>query len=407
MSTSRRRSTAVIAATTLIVAGLGAAVAGPGQAVTSGVAPAAKAAKAKPAKALTDNAVFFASDGLRQDLVKKYADQGLMPTMRSFLRNGVSAADDGLLTQAPPNTGAGWYTLATGAWPGVHGSTNNTFHKNGDAFGATAPPPSTPACCRPSRSRRPPSAAASRSPRSSGPADATRRSTGRRSTSGPSTPAAVSRRTSSAGRRRLFDDPAFIAAFGLQFDHPAGFAGQAPFPQAAPTPATGWTNVPTSYSPAMEMRLRVLDCRRRQVRPQRLPLRQHQRRHHQLRPGAVLDDQGRRRRRRRRGRGRVGRRQGDDLRRHARRQDRRHAGPGRGDVGRPVPGPVVPHLGDPGHRELADLARRGGLHRVRRVPGHRVPDVDGCRLRRPRGRHRQRADVRRPGPRTGPPATGR
>ena len=39
-----------------------------------------------------------------------------------------------MLTQAPPNTGAGWYTLATGAWPGVHGSTNNTFHKNGDAF---------------------------------------------------------------------------------------------------------------------------------------------------------------------------------------------------------------------------------------------------------------------------------
>ena len=25
-----------------------------------------------------------------------------------------------MLTQAPPNTGAGWYTMATGAWPGVH-----------------------------------------------------------------------------------------------------------------------------------------------------------------------------------------------------------------------------------------------------------------------------------------------
>ena len=43
----------------------------------------------------------------------------------------------GCSTQAPPNTGAGWYTLATGAWPGVHGSTNNTFHKNGDPFGGT------------------------------------------------------------------------------------------------------------------------------------------------------------------------------------------------------------------------------------------------------------------------------
>jgi hypothetical protein len=37
----------------------------------------------------------------------------------------------------------------------------------------------------------------------------------------------------------LFDDPAFIRSFGLQFDHPAGFAGQAPFPGAAPVPATG------------------------------------------------------------------------------------------------------------------------------------------------------------------------
>ncbi|HEU5086282.1 MAG TPA: alkaline phosphatase family protein, partial [Roseiflexaceae bacterium] len=39
----------------------------------------------------------------------------------------------------------------------------------------------------------------------------------------------------------------------------AGFAGQAPYAAAAPTPATGWTNVPTSYSPAQEMHLRVVD----------------------------------------------------------------------------------------------------------------------------------------------------
>ena len=60
-------------------------------------------------------AVFFASDGLRQDLVERYAAKGLMPTMRSFLRHGVHARGDGMLTQAPPNTGAGWYTMATGA----------------------------------------------------------------------------------------------------------------------------------------------------------------------------------------------------------------------------------------------------------------------------------------------------
>ena len=71
---------------------------------------------------------------MRQDQVEKYAAQGLMPTMASFLKHGASATGEGLLTEAPPNTGAGWYSLATGAWPGVHGSTNNTFHINGSTF---------------------------------------------------------------------------------------------------------------------------------------------------------------------------------------------------------------------------------------------------------------------------------
>ena len=55
------------------------------------------------------------------------------------------------------------------------------------------------------------------------------------------------------------DSEAFTRSFGLQFDHPAGFAGNAPFAAAAPSPATGWTNVPTSFSPAQQMRLRVID----------------------------------------------------------------------------------------------------------------------------------------------------
>ena len=59
----------------------------------------------------------------------------------------------------------------------------------------------------------------------------------------------------------LFDHAANIRAFGLQFDHSGRVPGgqAAPFPGAAPTPATGWTGVPQSFSPAMEMRLRVLD----------------------------------------------------------------------------------------------------------------------------------------------------
>ena len=75
--------------------------------------------------------LFFASDGLRQDAVEKLSDDKVTPGFRELLRKGAYASGDGLLTQAPPNTGAGWFTLATGAWPAVHGSTNNTFFRTG------------------------------------------------------------------------------------------------------------------------------------------------------------------------------------------------------------------------------------------------------------------------------------
>ena len=47
------------------------------------------------------------------------------------------------------------------------------------------------------------------------------------------------------------DQERLIASFGLQFDHPAGFAGNAPFPQAAPTDATGGSAVRVEASAAM------------------------------------------------------------------------------------------------------------------------------------------------------------
>src|SRR3954462_11865112 len=78
--------------------------------------------------------LFFTSDGMRQDAIERYADDGVVPGFRDLLKHGAFASDHGLLTQAPPNTGAGWFTMATGAWPAVHGSTNNTFHINGGTF---------------------------------------------------------------------------------------------------------------------------------------------------------------------------------------------------------------------------------------------------------------------------------
>jgi 2',3'-cyclic-nucleotide 2'-phosphodiesterase (5'-nucleotidase family)/predicted AlkP superfamily phosphohydrolase/phosphomutase len=70
--------------------------------------------------------VLFSSDGMRPDLMQLYAATGVMPTYASLMRGGATG-DNGLTQGFPPNTGQGWYTMATGAWPGVHGSTNNTF----------------------------------------------------------------------------------------------------------------------------------------------------------------------------------------------------------------------------------------------------------------------------------------
>jgi 2',3'-cyclic-nucleotide 2'-phosphodiesterase (5'-nucleotidase family)/predicted AlkP superfamily phosphohydrolase/phosphomutase len=219
------------------------------------VAPATATAVQPPR---TDTAVFFAADGLRQDLVDRY--RKTLPTMDSFFRRGVHATGNGMRTQAPPNTGAGWYSLATGAWPGVHGSTNNTFHRNGQAFAnrTTAFDPGVLQA----------ETIAQSAERGGLKVAQVEWAGGRNATiAGPT----IDFRSFFSGRGVttnfigaegdvLFDDVPFIGAFGLQFDHPAGYAGQAPFAGAAPTAATGWTNVPVSHSPAMEMRMRVIDA---------------------------------------------------------------------------------------------------------------------------------------------------
>ena len=212
-------------------------------------------------KAPTDTAVFFAADGLRQDIVARYVAKGLLPTMTSFLRKGTLAQRNGLLTQAPPNTGAGWYSLATGAWPGVHGSTNNTFHISGQPFANRT------AAFDPNVLQA--ESIAQSAERGGLKVAQVEWAGGRNATiNGPtidfqsffSGRGVATNFTGKAGDV-LFDDAPFIASFGLQFDHPAGYAGQPAFPAAAPTPATGWTGpLPTTYSPAREMRLRVLDA---------------------------------------------------------------------------------------------------------------------------------------------------
>jgi len=77
--------------------------------------------------------LLFSSDGMRPDLMEKYAAEGAMPTYAGLMQEGVKGAN-GMLQAFPPNTGVGWYTMATGTWSSEHGSTNNTFHRTGDAF---------------------------------------------------------------------------------------------------------------------------------------------------------------------------------------------------------------------------------------------------------------------------------
>jgi 2',3'-cyclic-nucleotide 2'-phosphodiesterase (5'-nucleotidase family)/predicted AlkP superfamily phosphohydrolase/phosphomutase len=98
----------------------------------SATAPtAAPAASAPPAR--TDTALLYSSDGMRPDLMEKYAGQGAMPTYASLMSSGVRGRN-GMVQAFPPNTGVGWYTMATGTYPSEHGSTNNTYFRQGDAF---------------------------------------------------------------------------------------------------------------------------------------------------------------------------------------------------------------------------------------------------------------------------------
>ena len=85
-----------------------------------------------PANApLTSKVIFFSSDGMRPDLMEKYAAQGAMPTYAALMAAGVRG-DNGMVQAFPPNTGVGWYTMMTGTYPGEHGSTNNTYHRVGE-----------------------------------------------------------------------------------------------------------------------------------------------------------------------------------------------------------------------------------------------------------------------------------
>src|SRR6188474_809294 len=100
-------------------------------AAATGALGVGKATATANAAAAAPRTVMFASDGMRPDLMEKYAGEGLMPTYAAMMAQGVRGAN-GMQQGFPPNTGVGWYTLATGTWPSEHGSTNNTYHRVGE-----------------------------------------------------------------------------------------------------------------------------------------------------------------------------------------------------------------------------------------------------------------------------------
>lgn len=211
-----------------------------GSSFAPGVVRAADAAQA-PSVPMTEKLIFFAADGMRPDLMESYAAQGLMPTYSELMAQGVRG-DNGLVQAFPPNTGVGWYTLATGTYPSEHGSTNNTFFRIGEgnfnnrtSFSATGMLQADTLLQASERAGKTVVAMEWVGARSLAPA-----------LQGP----VVDFRTFFSNRGVLLNydlagQPAGANAFGVSYQ------------RVDLDPAAGWTNTPASFSPAMQELLKV------------------------------------------------------------------------------------------------------------------------------------------------------
>ena len=169
------------------------------------------------------------------------------------------------------------------------------------------------------------------------------------------------------------DIPANITAFGVQYD------------KIDPVPATGWTGVPQSFSPAKEMHMAVRDTLAA-TGIDKYGLNAYiydSKNDHKARYDRVLFS------RTKSGADAVANLKEGELAdvkvkisrhagRRARRQDRRDARQGRAPRAGPVAGAAVPHVGDARDRDVAELDRRAGLHRqLRGLRGRALPVLAG------------------------------
>jgi 2',3'-cyclic-nucleotide 2'-phosphodiesterase (5'-nucleotidase family)/predicted AlkP superfamily phosphohydrolase/phosphomutase len=185
--------------------------------------------------------VMFAADGMRPDLLVRYAQDGALPTITGLIGNGVRG-ENGLLQGYPGNTGVGWHTLATGTWPGEHGSTNNTFHRGGEADFAASSSAFEPGILQADTIAQ----AAERA----GETVVAVEWVGARGYDPPLQGPVVDFRSFFSDRGVLVNydlpgQPAGADAFGVAYQ------------RVDLRPAEDWTNVPQSFSPAMEQQLKL------------------------------------------------------------------------------------------------------------------------------------------------------
>ena len=200
-------------------------------------------AKPGPAeKPSADKVILYASDGMRPDLMERYAGLGILPTYAQMLATG-ARGDNGLKQAFPPNTGVGWHTLATGAWPSTHGSTNNTFFRQGESnFNNRTSPLSTNGIVQ---------------------ADTLPQAAERAGKKVVSMEWVGARTYTPALQGPVVDFRNFFSDRGIlaNYDVPGQPAGANTFgvsyQRVGLDPAAGWTNVPASNSPAMQETLKL------------------------------------------------------------------------------------------------------------------------------------------------------
>lgn len=196
---------------------------------------------ANPGKPAAEKVIFFAADGMRPDLMERYVMEGAMPTYEDLLVGGVKG-ENGLVQAFPPNTGVGWYTLVTGAYPGEHGSTNNTFFRTGESSFNNRTSFATTGILQ-----------ADTLPQAAERAGKTVVSVewvGARNFVPPLQGPVVDFRTFFSNRGILLNydlpgQPAGVNAFGVSYQ------------RVDLDPAGGWSNVPASFSPAMQEQLKL------------------------------------------------------------------------------------------------------------------------------------------------------